>query len=65
MKKVIRPIGGHILDIDALELSDQVLSLARNVNMRRGFPSRNRGRRSIYSGFTGGDPDPAAITARM
>lgn len=61
MKKILRPTGGHILDIDSLELSDQVLSLAKNVNMRRGFPSRNRGRRSIYSGFTGGDPNP--ITA--
>jgi hypothetical protein len=50
MKKALRPVGGHILDIDPLELSDQVLSLAQNVNMRRGFPSRIRGRRSIYTG---------------
>lgn len=48
MKAQLRPIGGHILDIDALELSPQVLSLAKNVHMRRGFPSRIRGRRSIY-----------------
>jgi hypothetical protein len=51
MKKSLRPVGGHILDIEPLELSDQVLSLARNVNMRRGFPSRIRGRRSIYTAF--------------
>jgi len=49
MKKALRPVGGHILDIDALELSDNVLSLARNVDMRRGFPSRIRGRREAYS----------------
>lgn len=48
MKKVLRPVGGHILDIEPLELSDNVLSLARNVHMRRGFPSRIRGRRAIY-----------------
>lgn len=51
MKQIIRPIGGHILDIEPLELSDQVLSLAQNVNMRRGFPSRIRGRKSIYTAF--------------
>lgn len=51
MKKVLRPTAGHILDIDPLELSDQVLSLAHNVDMRRGFPSRIRGRRSIYTAF--------------
>jgi hypothetical protein len=51
MKQILRPVGGHILDIEALELSDQVLSLARNVHMRRGFPSRIRGRRSIYTAF--------------
>lgn len=49
MKKILRPVGGHILDVEPLELSDNVLSLARNVHMRRGFPSRIRGRRSIYS----------------
>lgn len=51
MKSTLRPIGGHILDIEPLELSEQVLSLARNVNMRKGFPSRIRGRRSIYTAF--------------
>lgn len=51
MKKILRPVGGHILDIDPLELSDQVLSLAKNVHMRKGFPSRIRGRRSIYTAF--------------
>lgn len=49
MKAVLRPTGGHILDIESSELSDQVLSVARNVDMRRGFPSRIRGRRSTYS----------------
>lgn len=48
MKSILRPVGGHILDIDPSELSEQVLSLASNVHMRRGFPSRIRGRRSIY-----------------
>jgi hypothetical protein len=51
MKSILRPIGGHILDIEPLELSEQVLSLARNVNMRKGFPSRIRGRRSVYTAF--------------
>lgn len=51
MKKSLRPVGGHILDIAPIELSDQLLSLARNVSMRSGFPSRIRGRRSIYTAF--------------
>lgn len=51
MKKILRPVGGHILDIEPAELSDNVLSLANNVHMRRGFPSRIRGRRSIYTAF--------------
>ena len=50
MKKSLRPISGHILDISSMELSDQVLSLARNVHMRAGFPSRVRGRRVAYAG---------------
>lgn len=50
MKTVLRPLGGHVLDIDPSELSPQVLSLARNVNMRKGFPSRIRGRRVAYTG---------------
>lgn len=49
MKATLRPFGGHILDIEAAELSNNVLSLAKNVNMRKGFPSRNRGRRSTYN----------------
>jgi hypothetical protein len=49
MKEQLRPVGGHVLDIDSLELSPQVLTLARNVHMRKGFPSRIRGRRSAYS----------------
>lgn len=51
MKKILRPVGGHILDVEPLELSEQVLSLAHNVHMRRGFPSRIRGRRSVYTAF--------------
>lgn len=51
MKTILRPTGGHVLDIDALELSNQVLTLAKNVHMRRGFPSRIKGRRSIYTAF--------------
>jgi len=50
MKTILRPVNGHILDIEPLELSDQVLSLAQNVHMRSGFPSRIRGRRSVYPG---------------
>lgn len=49
MKAVLRPIGGHILDVESSELSTDVLSLAKNVNMRKGFPSRIRGRRSVYN----------------
>lgn len=49
MKTVLRPLGGHILDIESSELSEQVLSLAHNVHMRNGFPSRIRGRRSAYA----------------
>lgn len=49
MKTILRPVGGHILDVESSELSDQVLSLAKNVDMRRGFPSRIRGRRSAYN----------------
>lgn len=49
MKTELRPIGGHVLDIDSSELSDQHLSLAKNVNMRKGFPARIRGRRSTYN----------------
>lgn len=48
MKKIIRPSGGHILDIDAAEVADQFLTFARNVNTRKGFPSRRGGRRIAY-----------------
>lgn len=48
MKKEIRPIGGHILDIDSMEIADTLLSLAHNVNTRKGFPSRQGGRRTCY-----------------
>jgi hypothetical protein len=50
MKKTLRPSGGHILDIDSMELGDQFLSRAHNVNTRKGFPSRIGGRRVAYSG---------------
>lgn len=46
--EVLQPTGGHVLDVESLELNSSVLSLARNVHMRRGFPSRIRGRRAIY-----------------
>lgn len=55
MKSVLRPVGGHILDIDSSELTPQVLSLANNVHMRKGFPSRIRGRRA---GYTAASVDP-------
>jgi hypothetical protein len=48
--RTIRPSGGHILDIDPAEIAEQYLSLARNVNTRKGFPSRVGGRRIAYAG---------------
>jgi len=48
MRKIIRPTGGHILDIDSAEIADQYLTLAHNCNTRKGFPSRIGGRRAIY-----------------
>lgn len=59
VQKIIRPSGGHILDIDSSEIGDQFLSLARNVNTRKGFPSRCGGRRIAYpvsSGHLPNDP---------
>jgi hypothetical protein len=56
MKQKLRPVGGHILDIESSELSEQVLSLAHNVHMRNGFPSRIRGRRSSYAPPLPNDP---------
>lgn len=56
MKSILRPVGGHILDIESSELSPQILSLARNVHMRNGFPSRIRGRRSAYAPPVPNDP---------
>jgi hypothetical protein len=47
----LRPSAGHILDIDPSELAEQFLSLARNVNTRKGFPSRVGGRRIAYAGM--------------
>jgi hypothetical protein len=51
MKKTLRPSGGHILDIDSMEVSDRFLSRANNVHTRKGFPSRIGGRRVAYSTF--------------
>lgn len=48
MLKVLRPMGGHILDIDSSEIGEQFLSLANNVHTRKGFPSRKPGRRIAY-----------------
>jgi hypothetical protein len=59
MRKTIRPTSGHILDIDASELADQYLSLARNVNTRKGFPSRISPRRIAYPVDSGGAPNDA------
>lgn len=55
--KTIRPSGGHILDIDPSEIADQYLSLARNVNTRKGFPSRAGGRRIAYPVVSGHAPN--------
>lgn len=53
MKKTLRPSGGHILDIDSMEVADNFLSLARNVHMRKGFPTRVNGRRVAYDSTNG------------
>lgn len=59
MKKYLRPSGGHNLDIPSLELPDNILSLARNVHTRKGFPSRIGGRRACYTVDAGSAPtDP-------
>lgn len=57
MKKTLRPSAGHILDIDSLEIADQFLTAARNVNTRKGFPSRIGGRRVAYPVVSGGAPN--------
>lgn len=57
MRKTLRPSGGHILDIDSLEIADQFLSIARNVNTRKGFPSRIGGRRVAYPVTAGHAPN--------
>ena len=57
MKKTLRPSGGVILDIDSLEIADQFLSVAHNVNTRKGFPSRIGGRRVAYPVSAGGAPN--------
>lgn len=53
MKKTLRPTGGHILDVDSMEVADNFLSLARNVHMRKGFPTRINGRRVAYDSVNG------------
>lgn len=50
MRKLLRPSGGHILDIDPSEVAEQFLTRAHNVNTRKGFPSRRGGRRVAYNG---------------
>jgi hypothetical protein len=55
--KTFRPSGGHILDIDSSEIADQFLSIARNVNTRKGFPSRAGGRRIAYPVSAGHAPN--------
>lgn len=57
MKKTLRPSAGHILDIDSLEIAEQFLSLAHNVQTRKGFPSRVGGRRVAYPVSAGGAPN--------
>lgn len=57
MRKVLRPSGGHILDIDAFEVADQFLTLANNVNTRKGYPSRIGGRRIAYPVNAGAAPN--------
>lgn len=58
MNKTLRPSGGHILDIDASEVAEQFLTTARNVNTRKGFPSRRGGRRACYSVVPPSPTDP-------
>lgn len=58
MKKILRPSGGHILDIDSSEIADQFLSSANNVNTRKGFPSRIGGRRIAYATAMAAANDP-------
>jgi hypothetical protein len=59
MKAILRPSGGHILDVESIELADSFLSFAKNVHMRKGFPSRLAGRRIAYPVDAGAAPtDP-------
>lgn len=48
MKKTLRPLGGHVLDIDPLEVSPDLLTLAHNVHTRKAFHTRIGGRRVAY-----------------
>jgi hypothetical protein len=57
MKKQLRPSSGALLDIDSLEIADQYLSVANNVNTRKGFPSRIGGRRIAYPVSAGHAPN--------
>jgi hypothetical protein len=55
--RTFRPTGGHILDIDPSEVADDLLTLARNVHTRKGFPSRIGGRRIAYPVSAGHAPN--------
>lgn len=57
MKRTIRPSGGHVLDIDPSEVAEQFLTLAHNVNTRKGFPTRIGGRRIAYPVDAGHAPN--------
>lgn len=57
VREVVRPVEGHVLDIDALELPPNVLSRAHNVHTRKIFPSRIGGRRVAYPVSAGGLPN--------
>lgn len=62
MKATIRPQFGHVLDLDALELSADALTLLHNMNTRKRFPSRIGGRRIAYPVSGGGLPsDPFGL----
>jgi hypothetical protein len=65
MKLVIRPTGGHILDVDPSELSMEHLSYAHNVHFRKNFPSRINGRRIAYPVSGGGLPNDASGECRF
>lgn len=62
MKTIIRPQFGHVLDLDAAELADDVLTRLHNMDTRKRFPSRINGRRIAYPVSDGGLPtDPMGL----